>query len=103
MKREYFGTDGVRGVYGGPVMNEAFAARLGEAAGRWISRSGKTEVLIGRDTRFSGKVWLKCWPAAFAAAGVRPASLGVLPTPAVARAVKTRLRGLGHCHHRFSQ
>ena len=36
MKRQYFGTDGVRGPYGGPVINESFAARLGAAAGRWI-------------------------------------------------------------------
>ena len=36
MKRSYFGTDGVRGLYGGPVVNEAFAARLGEAARRHL-------------------------------------------------------------------
>ena len=29
MSRLYFGTDGVRGPYGGPVINEDFAARLG--------------------------------------------------------------------------
>ena len=52
MKRNYFGTDGVRGPYGGPVVNEAFASRLAEAAGRWIG--GKGRVLIGRDTRGSG-------------------------------------------------
>ena len=34
MKRLYFGTDGVRGPYGGPVINEDFAARLAQAAAR---------------------------------------------------------------------
>ena len=87
MKRNYFGTDGVRGPYGGPVINEAFAARLGEAAGRWAG--GRGRVLIGRDTRGSGESLLRAVAAGLAAAGLEPVSLGVLPTPAVARAVRT--------------
>jgi phosphoglucosamine mutase len=86
MKRIYFGTDGVRGPYSGPFVNEAFAARLGEAAGRWIG--GKGRVLIGRDTRASGESLVKAVSAGLAAAGLEPVSLGVLPTPAVARAVR---------------
>ena len=31
MSRRYFGTDGVRGPFGGPVVNVSFAARLGYA------------------------------------------------------------------------
>ena len=34
MKRRYFGTYGVRGPYGGPVVNDDFARRLGAAAAR---------------------------------------------------------------------
>lgn len=86
MKRIYFGTDGVRGPYGGPVVNEQFAARLGEAAGRWAG--GKGRVLIGRDTRASGDLLLRAVAAGLAAAGLEPVSLGVVPTPAVARAVR---------------
>ncbi|MFA6960213.1 MAG: phosphoglucosamine mutase [Opitutaceae bacterium] len=86
MKRIYFGTDGVRGPYGGPVVNECFAARLGEAAGRWVG--GKGRVLIGRDTRASGESLVRAVAAGLAAAGLEPVSLGVLPTPAVARAVR---------------
>ena len=86
MKRIYFGTDGVRGPYGGPVVNEAFAARLGEAAGRWIG--GKGRVLIGRDTRASGEALAQALATGLAAAGLEPVSLGVVPTPAVARAVR---------------
>src|ERR1035438_2411261 len=56
MQRLYFGTDGVRGPYGGPVMNEEFVARLGAAAARWLDARGVSsgKVLIGRDTRASG-------------------------------------------------
>lgn len=86
MKRIYFGTDGVRGPYGGPVVNEAFASRLGEAAGRWVGTRGR--VLIGRDTRASGEALVKAVAAGLAAAGLEPVSLGVVPTPAVARAVR---------------
>jgi hypothetical protein len=45
--RKYFGTDGVRGLYGGPLINEAFAARLGFAATTWLPRKGR--VVVGRD------------------------------------------------------
>ena len=36
MKRSYFGTDGIRGEFGGPVINPEFTARLGAAVGRWL-------------------------------------------------------------------
>lgn len=93
MKRNYFGTDGVRGPYGGPLVNETFAARLGEAAGRWIGGTGT--VLIGRDTRASGESLARAVAAGLAAAGLQPVSLGVVPTPAVARAVRTSGAVLG--------
>jgi phosphoglucosamine mutase len=41
MKRVYFGTDGVRGPYGGPIINEAFATparTCRRALGRWRRR-----------------------------------------------------------------
>jgi phosphoglucosamine mutase len=93
MKRTYFGTDGVRGPYGGPVVNEAFASRLGEAAGRWAG--GRGRVLIGRDTRASGESLMLAVAAGLAAAGLEPVSLGVVPTPAVSRAVRASDAVLG--------
>lgn len=97
MKREFFGTDGVRGPYGGPVINEDFASRLGEAAARWACARGFSggEVLIGRDTRASGPALERALAAGLKAGGLRPVSLGVTPTPAVARAVIARGAGLG--------
>lgn len=88
MSRKYFGTDGVRGPYGGPVINEAFAARLAQAAARWARASGSGRVLIGRDTRSSGVALLEAVARGLRAGGAAPCSLGILPTPAVARAVR---------------
>jgi phosphoglucosamine mutase len=117
MNRQYFGTDGVRGVYGGPVMNEEFAARLGFAAVCWLRgmevsrqvppgsgqpagdrRTGATgigRVMIGRDTRGSGAALEAAIARGLRAAGAEAVSLGVLPTPAVARAVRMSDASLG--------
>lgn len=98
MKRQYFGTDGVRGPYGGPVINEDFAARLGCAAARWVIDKGGapgSPVLIGRDTRASGASLVNAIAAGLRAGGLEPISLGVTPTPAVARAVRARGGRLG--------
>ncbi len=95
MSRKYFGTDGVRGPYGGPVINEAFAARLAQAAARWARSAGSARVLIGRDTRASGAALLDAIAQGLRAGGAEPVSLGVLPTPAVARAVRESDARLG--------
>ncbi len=94
--RKYFGTDGVRGVYGGPVINEEFAARLGVAAARWaIEKGGSGSAVIGRDTRFSGDSLAEALAKGLSAGGLRPTRLGILPTPALARAVQTTGAALG--------
>ena len=97
MNRRYFGTDGVRGTYGGPVINEAFAARLGAAAGRWLV--GKTRdrpaIPIGWDTRFSGESLARALAGGLAGAGWPVKLLGVLPTPAISRAVRLAQVPLG--------
>lgn len=93
MKRRYFGTDGVRGPFGGPLINPQFAARLGLAAARWAGGPGR--VLIGRDTRVSGPELLEAVAVGLAAGGLTPVSLGVTPTPSVARAVRATDAVLG--------
>jgi phosphoglucosamine mutase len=98
MKREYFGTDGVRGPYGGPVINEAFAERLGVAAARFVSRqthTGAQRVLLGRDTRASGQSLMQAVSSGFASVGVESVILGVVPTPAVAAALVRERAALG--------
>jgi phosphoglucosamine mutase len=93
MTRKYFGTDGVRGPYGGPLINEVFAERLGFAAAAWLAKKGR--VLIGRDTRGSGVSLEAAVARGLRAGGAEPVSLGVAPTPAVARAVRTDGAALG--------
>jgi phosphoglucosamine mutase len=101
-KRKYFGTDGVRGLAGGPVINAEFALRLGYAAGKVLTqaqdrtsasgrsgRSGRPTVLIGKDTRISGYMLESALEAGFASAGVEVLLAGPLPTPAVAYLTRT--------------
>jgi len=93
MTRKYFGTDGIRGPYGGPVVNEAFAERLGFTAAVWLKKKGR--VLIGRDTRDSGRALAAAVARGLQAGGAEPVFLGVAPTPAVARAVQMEGAALG--------
>ena len=98
MSRKYFGTDGVRGPYGGPVINEEFAARLAHAAAIWsrgADGGGAVKGFIGRDTRGSGGALEAAVARGLRAGGAEPISLGVLPTPAVARAVRESDARLG--------
>lgn len=92
LKRQYFGTDGVRGPFGGPVINETFAARIGLAAARFAP---KGRVLIGRDNRESGVCLQRALAAGLAAGGAEPVALGVVPTPALAMAVRAEHAALG--------
>ena len=86
--RKYFGTDGIRGEVGGPVINAEFALRLGYAAGRVLAQRGvngkRPEVLIGKDTRISGYMLESALEAGLSAAGVDVMLAGPMPTPAVA-------------------
>lgn len=86
--RKYFGTDGVRGEVGGPVVNAEFALRLGYAAGRVLAQQpaahGRPMVLIGKDTRISGYMLESALEAGLSASGVDVLLAGPMPTPAVA-------------------
>ncbi len=92
MTRQYFGTDGVRGPYGGPLVNEDFVARLAAAAAGGARRG---RAFIGRDTRGSGESLAAAAVRGLRAGGLEPVLLGVLPTPAVARAVRDEGAALG--------
>ncbi|MGH2995777.1 MAG: phosphoglucosamine mutase [Gaiellaceae bacterium] len=80
MARRYFGTDGVRGIYGRDL-TEDLVERLGRAFAAW---SGGEPVLVGRDTRASGPALELALARGLAAAGGEVLLGGVLPTPAVA-------------------
>lgn len=86
--RKYFGTDGVRGVVGGELINAEFALRLGYAAGCVLAQgavtAGRPTVVIGKDTRISGYMLESALEAGLSAAGVDVLLAGPIPTPAVA-------------------
>ncbi|HEX3453056.1 MAG TPA: phosphoglucosamine mutase [Gaiellaceae bacterium] len=78
--RRYFGTDGVRGIVGHDLTS-ALVERLGRAVTLWM---GGGAVLIGRDTRASGRELERAFASGVASAGGNAMLAGVLPTPAVA-------------------
>jgi phosphoglucosamine mutase len=80
MARNYFGTDGVRGVVGESLTSE-LVERLGRAVALW---SGRGRVFVGRDTRASGPELEDALARGIVSAGGSAVLGGVLPTPAVA-------------------
>ena len=80
MARSYFGTDGVRGIFGESLTPE-LVERLGKAVALW---SGRGRVFVGRDTRASGPELEEALARGIASAGGSAVLAGVLPTPAVA-------------------
>ncbi len=80
MARDYFGTDGVRGIVGEFVTAD-LVERLGKASALW---SGRGRVFIGRDTRASGVELEEAFARGVASAGGVAVLAGVVPTPAVA-------------------
>jgi phosphoglucosamine mutase len=78
--RQYFGTDGVRGIVGEFVTVD-LVERLGKAAALW---AGSGRVFVGRDTRGSGEELEEAFARGVVSAGGSAVLAGVVPTPAVA-------------------
>ncbi len=89
MTKQYFGTDGIRGRVGEAPITPDFMLRLGWAAGQVLSREGRGQILIGKDTRISGYMFESALEAGLVAAGVDVALLGPMPTPAIAYLTRT--------------
>ncbi len=91
MARQYFGTDGIRGLVGEPPITPDFMLKLGWAAGRvLVDRfSGPNMILIGKDTRISGYMFESALQAGLINAGVDVGLLGPMPTPGIAYLTRT--------------
>jgi phosphoglucosamine mutase len=88
-KRQYFGTDGVRGHVGRGPLTPDFVTRLGYAAGKVLSRTASHPTfVIGRDTRQSGQMLQSALTAGLLSSGATVIDLGVMPTPGVAFMVR---------------
>ena len=83
--KKYFGTDGIRGESGGPVINPGFAYQLGIAVDQQLKKDGQESglVCIGRDSRSSGPDLRDNIAAGLHSEGFASADLGIVPTPAV--------------------
>ena len=93
MSKQYFGTDGIRGLVGDAPITPDFMLKLGWAGGRVFAREaggeGRCLVIIGKDTRVSGYMFESALEAGLVAAGVDVKLLGPMPTPAVALMTRT--------------
>jgi phosphoglucosamine mutase len=89
MSKRYFGTDGVRGLVGEGPINPEFVLKLGWATGKVFARSGRSKIIIGKDTRISGYMFESALEAGLVAAGVDVSLLGPMPTPAIAYLTRT--------------
>lgn len=90
-KKQYFGTDGIRGTVGTAPITPDFMLKLGWAAGRVFANedSGRQKIIIGKDTRISGYMFEAALEAGVTSAGVDIHLTGPMPTPAIAYLTRT--------------
>jgi phosphoglucosamine mutase len=89
MGKQYFGTDGIRGLVGQPPITAEFMLKLGWAAGKTLVAEGCNKILIGKDTRISGYMFESALESGLSAAGLNIALLGPMPTPGIAYLTRT--------------
>ena len=96
MAKQFFGTDGIRGVPGTPPLDDATLRAVGRSVGAYLHKEHhKPHALLGMDTRESGP-----HIAAILAAGLKQSKVdvtfaGVLTTPGVACVVRQNDFDLG--------
>jgi phosphoglucosamine mutase len=96
MSRQYFGTDGIRGLANRHPMTSEIALKVGMAAGT-VFRSGthRHRVVIGKDTRLSGYMLEAALMSGFTSVGMDVFLLGPMPTPAVSMLTRSLRADLG--------
>ena len=95
-KRQFFGTDGIRGTVGQGNITPDFVMKLAHAVGRVLRRTeSRPTVVIGKDTRISGYMLESALESGFNSAGVDVLLLGPLPTPGVAYLTRAFRADLG--------
>ncbi len=88
MSARLFGTDGIRGVANLELTPE-IALRLGRAAGHVLGGPGHS-VVIGRDTRRSGRMLEGALAAGLCSVGIDVRLVGHIPTPGLAYLTRTQ-------------
>ena len=87
--RRLFGTDGIRGAFGAPPLDEATVRQVAKAVVQVLHEAGSSSprLLIGGDTRESTPTLSSWLGETFAALGCACLDLGTVPTPGVAHLV----------------
>ena len=80
-----FGTDGIRGKYNEEITS-SLAYKVGYALGSVLENNNP--ILIGRDTRISGKILLHSIAKGIEESGKQFINLGICPTPAIPFLIK---------------
>ncbi len=96
-RKNYFGTDGIRGRVGVEPITPEFMLKLGRALGHVIAEEdqGRGMVVIGKDTRISGYMFESALEAGLSASGIDIRLLGPMPTPAIAYMTRTMQASAG--------
>lgn len=85
MKKQLFGTDGVRGIANIYPMTAEMALSLGRAiAYLYKGEKGRHRIVVGKDTRLSCYMLENAMTAGICSMGVNVLLVGPLPTPAIA-------------------
>lgn len=85
MSRQFFGTDGVRGLANRGSMTPEVAMRIGAAVTHQArEHADRPRIVVGKDTRLSGYLFETAITSGICAMGGKTLLSGPLPTPAIA-------------------
>jgi phosphoglucosamine mutase len=91
-----FGTDGIRGKANNGFLTADLALKVGQAAGTaFMKGDHRHRVVIGKDTRLSSYMYENALTAGFLSAGMDVRLTGPVPTPGLARLVRSMRADLG--------
>ena len=87
--RKLFGTDGIRGIFNEEPVTLQMGQKVGRVVVRYFGGKGAPpRIIVGRDTRLSGKPLQKAIVCGILSVGGEPILVGELPTPGVAYITK---------------
>ena len=85
---------GIRGLVGSDL-TPAVVTRYAAALGAWAAAAGRPSVVLGRDSRTSGRLFADAAERGLLASGCDVIRLGIVPTPTVQLAVEHHRAGAG--------
>lgn len=98
MKKQIFGTDGIRCKAGTEMLTADKCLHIGKAIAYGLKHKEskeKTTIIVGKDTRVSGTMIENAFIAGACSAGANVLYAGIMPTPAIAYLTKTLKADIG--------